>query len=103
MATGVCDVPTSRSRRAAGRLAAVRCEARSRQAWRPPRALSLAAMRDWSGRPVAVTGAGGFIGSHLAEELVARGAEVQALVHYNGRGDRGALEWLVPEVVDQMR
>ncbi len=33
-----------------------------------------------------VTGAGGFIGSHLAEQLVRSGAEVRALVHYNSLG-----------------
>lgn len=41
---------------------------------------------------VLVTGAGGFIGSHLVEALVARGATVRALVRYNGRGDLGNLE-----------
>jgi NAD dependent epimerase/dehydratase len=43
------------------------------------------------GRSVLVTGAGGFIGSHLAERLVESGAKVRALVRYNGRGDEG---WL---------
>ena len=43
-------------------------------------------------RRVLVTGAGGFIGSHLVEALVARGDEVRALIRYNGRGDAGALE-----------
>ena len=41
----------------------------------------------YSGRRVLVTGAGGFIGSHLVEALAAALAEVTALVHYNGRGD----------------
>lgn len=35
------------------------------------------------GRRVLVTGAGGFIASHLIERLVRRGDEVRALVHYN--------------------
>ncbi len=34
----------------------------------------------WSGRPVAVTGATGFLGSHLVERLVAHGADVVILV-----------------------
>jgi NAD dependent epimerase/dehydratase len=44
------------------------------------------------GRRVLVTGAGGFIGSHLAERLVREGARVRALVHYNSLGHRGWLE-----------
>ncbi|HEY3352217.1 MAG TPA: SDR family NAD(P)-dependent oxidoreductase, partial [Polyangia bacterium] len=44
---------------------------------------------------VLVTGAGGFIGSHLCEGLVRAGARVRAFVHYNGRNDWGSLE-LVP-------
>jgi NAD dependent epimerase/dehydratase len=41
-----------------------------------------------------VTGAGGFIGSHLVERLVRDGAAVRALVHYNSRNDWGLLESL---------
>jgi NAD dependent epimerase/dehydratase len=41
---------------------------------------------------VLVTGAGGFIGSHLCELLVSRGREVRALVRYNGRGAQGWLD-----------
>lgn len=50
------------------------------------------------GRRVLVTGAGGFIGSHLVERLVRDGHEVRALVRYNGRDDRGHLDRLPPEV-----
>lgn len=39
-----------------------------------------------------VTGAGGFIGSHLAERLVELGANVRALTHYNSAGSRGWLD-----------
>ncbi len=45
-----------------------------------------------SGRRVVVTGAGGFIGSHLAEALVHEGARVKALVHYNSRNDWAELD-----------
>jgi NAD dependent epimerase/dehydratase len=40
---------------------------------------------------VLVTGATGFIGSHLVEELLDIGVTVKALAHYNGRGDLGHL------------
>jgi dTDP-glucose 4,6-dehydratase len=41
---------------------------------------------------VLVTGAGGFIGSHLCELCLAEGAKVRAFVHYNSRSDWGMLE-----------
>lgn len=44
------------------------------------------------GAKVLVTGAGGFIGSHLAERLVQEGASVRALVHYNALGTWGWLD-----------
>lgn len=44
------------------------------------------------GKPVLVTGAGGFLGSHLCERLVRKGARVRALVHYNSRGSMGWLD-----------
>lgn len=43
---------------------------------------------------VLVTGAAGFIGSHLTERLVRDGHDVRALVRYNGRDDRGHLDRL---------
>ena len=46
----------------------------------------------WNGKSVLVTGAGGFIGSHLAEALTESGATVRALVHYNSSGRAGWLD-----------
>ena len=39
-----------------------------------------------------ITGASGFIGSHLTELLIQEGFDVRAFVHYNSRGDLGWLE-----------
>jgi dTDP-glucose 4,6-dehydratase len=49
---------------------------------------------NWTGRTVLVTGAGGFIGSHLTERLIDEGAQVRAFVRYTSRGDVGLLSLL---------
>lgn len=59
-------------------------------------------MSAWQGRTVLVTGAGGFIGSHLVEGLVAQGARVRATIRYNGRSDWGNLEQLAPDVLAEV-
>jgi len=46
----------------------------------------------WQNKKVLVTGAGGFIGSHLVDELLNKGADVAAFVHYNARNDWSMLE-----------
>lgn len=56
----------------------------------------------WQGRRALVTGAGGFIGSHVVEQLVKAGANVRTLVHYNARGDVGALRYLPAEVFESV-
>ena len=47
---------------------------------------------------VLVTGAGGFIGSHLTEKLVSEGYEVRAFVHYNSLGSWGWIDSFPKEV-----
>ncbi len=50
------------------------------------------------GKRILVTGADGFIGSHLTERLIARGCDVRAFVQYNSFGTWGWLDAL-PEPV----
>ena len=56
----------------------------------------------WHNKHILVTGAGGFIASHLVEELVAQGAQVRAFVRYNSRGDPGLLSLLPPDTYAQL-
>ncbi len=57
---------------------------------------------NWSTKTVLVTGAGGFIGSHLTERLVKEGAKVRAFLHYNSRNDWGLLELLSKDILDEI-
>jgi nucleoside-diphosphate-sugar epimerase len=54
------------------------------------------------GRRVLVTGADGFIGSHLVERLVADGARVRVFCLYNSQGSWGWLDEVRSEVRDAL-
>ena len=51
---------------------------------------------------VMVTGADGFIGSHLTEELVRKGEKVKAFCYYNSFGKWGWLDTLAPEIKNEI-
>lgn len=54
------------------------------------------------GKKTLVTGAAGFIGSHLVETLVEAGHDVRAFVRYNGRDDRGHLDRLPAQITNSI-
>jgi NAD dependent epimerase/dehydratase len=49
-----------------------------------------------------VTGAGGFMGSHLVQRLVKDGYKVKAFVHYNSRNDWGQLEKIPATILEKV-
>lgn len=53
-------------------------------------------------KKVLVTGADGFIGSHLTESLLAKGYEVKAFAYYNSFNTWGWLDTLPKEKLDQI-
>ena len=58
---------------------------------------------NWLGKEVLVTGAGGFIGSHLTERLVELGSNVRAFVRYNSRNESGLLDILPPAIRSKVK
>lgn len=56
----------------------------------------------WQGVTALVTGADGFIGSHLTEALVRAGADVRAFCFYTSNGSLGCLEDCAPEIRERL-
>jgi NAD dependent epimerase/dehydratase len=52
---------------------------------------------------VMVTGAGGFIGSHLVAELVRKNYDVVAFLHYSSRSSFGNLDFFSKEILDNIQ
>tara|TARA_B110000046_G_scaffold28052_1_gene28793 strand:+ start:98889 stop:99890 length:1002 start_codon:yes stop_codon:yes gene_type:complete len=59
-------------------------------------------MIDLSNKKILVTGADGFIGSHLVEELVDKGYSVKAFVYYNSFNSWGWLDSFPKEKLDKI-
>jgi NAD dependent epimerase/dehydratase len=57
----------------------------------------------WNHRKIAITGAAGFIGSHLTDAFVRAGAKVTAVVRYNSTSGVGALSFLEREVRESLK
>jgi len=56
----------------------------------------------WTHRKILITGAAGFIGSHLTETLVSAGASVRVFIRYTSRNDLGLLNQLPPQVLSNV-
>ncbi len=57
---------------------------------------------NWQNKKILVTGADGFIGSHLVERLAARGAKVKAFVYYNSFNSWGWLDTLSRQTMNKV-
>lgn len=57
---------------------------------------------DFKGKKVLVTGSDGFIGSHIVESLLEKGASVRAFVFYNSFNSWGWLDTFPKELIDQI-
>lgn len=53
-------------------------------------------------KKILITGADGFIGSHLTEELINRGHDVRAFVFYNSFNSWGWLDSFPKEALDKI-
>lgn len=53
-------------------------------------------------KKVLITGAGGFIGSHLTEALVKSGCKVKAMIHYNSFNRWGWLDYIPRDILKEI-
>jgi NAD dependent epimerase/dehydratase len=60
-------------------------------------------IENYKGKNVLVTGAAGFIGSHVVEELILNGANVTALVHYNSNSNIANLNYLEKAMLEKIK
>jgi NAD dependent epimerase/dehydratase len=60
-------------------------------------------IENYKGKNVFVTGAAGFIGSHVVEDLVLNGANVTALVHYNSNSNIANLNYLEKATLEKIK
>jgi len=58
---------------------------------------------NWQDKKVLVTGAGGFIGSHLVERLLKLGSQVRAFVRYNSRNDIGQIRFIPSDLRKELQ
>lgn len=68
-----------------------------------PAGITISPRASLAGKRVLVTGAGGFIGSHLVEALLREGADVLAMVHYNALSSWGNLDFIDPTAKARLR
>ncbi|KPA09401.1 NAD-dependent dehydratase, partial [Candidatus Magnetomorum sp. HK-1] len=54
-------------------------------------------------KKILITGAGGFVGSHLVETLVTQGDTVKCFIHYNSRNDFGLLSEIPVNLMNEVQ